>query len=147
MLKFFVLTFLLINAVFTVETTHDPEFEKKFQVTHIKEGDGKTFPKKGEHVYVHYTGTLLDGKTVEVIAENGPDKKYDSGTITIKKEVLNSDNSTNDVFSFVLTVDGKQYNKSLKAGETWTEEFKWEKDTPAPYNLLILEIISCLNLK
>ncbi|KAG2497261.1 hypothetical protein HYH03_004845 [Edaphochlamys debaryana] len=27
-----------------------------------KEGDGVTFPKKGQTVVVHYTGTLLDGK-------------------------------------------------------------------------------------
>ena len=46
MLKFLVLTFLLINTILSAETTHDPEFEKQFQVTHIKEGDGKTFPKK-----------------------------------------------------------------------------------------------------
>ena len=56
------LGFLIITNVLSHETTHDPEFEKKFQVTHIKEGDGKTFAKKGDIVYVHYEGTLLNGK-------------------------------------------------------------------------------------
>ena len=62
MSKIFFLLFLLINIVLSHENTHDPEFEKKFQVTHIKEGDGKTFPKKGDTVFVHYEGTLLNGK-------------------------------------------------------------------------------------
>jgi FK506-binding protein 1 len=28
----------------------------------LKDGDGATYPKKGQTVVVHYTGTLLDGK-------------------------------------------------------------------------------------
>lgn len=28
----------------------------------IKAGDGKNFPKKGQTVQVHYTGTLTNGK-------------------------------------------------------------------------------------
>ena len=62
MFKIFILSFVLINSVLTHFNTHDPEFEKKFQVTHIKEGDGKTFPKKNDIVHVHYEGTLLNGK-------------------------------------------------------------------------------------
>ncbi len=62
MFKIFILSLVLINSVLTHFNTHDPEFEKKFQVTHIKEGDGKTFPKKNDIVHVHYEKTLLNGK-------------------------------------------------------------------------------------
>ena len=61
MFKQIFLSFILINIVLSHETTHDPEFEKKFQVTHIKEGDGKNFPQKGDKMHVHYVGRLLDG--------------------------------------------------------------------------------------
>ena len=62
MLRNIFLCFLIISFVLSQNTTHDPEFEKKFQVEHIKEGDGKTFAKKGQRVFVHYEGTLLNGK-------------------------------------------------------------------------------------
>ena len=56
-----IIFFALIFIVFAVPDTHDPEFEKKFQVKHIKEGNGKTFPELGDNIHIHYVGTLLDG--------------------------------------------------------------------------------------
>ena len=61
MLKIFILSLLLVSNILSHPTTHDAEFEKQFQVTHIKEGDGKTFPKKKDVVHVHYEGTFLNG--------------------------------------------------------------------------------------
>ena len=48
----------LLAAVLCEKDTNEPEFVETFQVKHIRPGDGKTFPKAGESVTVHYTGTF-----------------------------------------------------------------------------------------
>ncbi len=60
-MKIFIKLALLACFVsFAFCNTSDPEFEKLYQVKHIKEGDGKSFPPAGTQVTVHYTGYFPD---------------------------------------------------------------------------------------
>ena len=42
----------------TQKTTYDADFKSKLNLTHLKEGDGKTYAITGDNVTVHYNGTF-----------------------------------------------------------------------------------------
>ncbi|XP_077425822.1 peptidyl-prolyl cis-trans isomerase FKBP1A-like isoform X2 [Vanacampus margaritifer] len=49
------------------------------QIETTKEGDGQTFPKKGQRVVVHYIGTLQDGKVFDSSRGRGKPFKFKMG--------------------------------------------------------------------
>lgn len=45
----------------------------------LRQGDGQTFPKTGQMVVVHYTGTLVDGKQFDSSRDRGVPFKFRIG--------------------------------------------------------------------
>ncbi|KAK2851754.1 hypothetical protein Q5P01_008030 [Channa striata] len=49
------------------------------EIETITPGDGRTFPKKGQRVVVHYVGTLADGKVFDSSRSRGKPFKFKIG--------------------------------------------------------------------
>lgn len=75
------------------------------------------------------TGKLSDKDVARVDAYN--DEAWDSAEISIKK-MLDGGATSSETFTVKLRVGDKTYTKELKAGQTWTDRYVWEKGTPAP---------------
>ena len=73
-------------------------------------------------------GYLIDGQIAKVDAYND---EWDSAEISIKK-VLDGNITSSETFTVKLRVGDKTYVKELKAGQTWTDKYMWEKGTRAP---------------
>ncbi len=59
------LVYLSLVSFVIMNTTSDSGFVEQFQVEHITKGDEKTFPRIGQFLFVHYTGSLPDGKVFD----------------------------------------------------------------------------------
>uniref|UniRef100_A0A667XYI2 peptidylprolyl isomerase n=1 Tax=Myripristis murdjan TaxID=586833 RepID=A0A667XYI2_9TELE len=65
----------------------------------LKQGDGTTFPKNGQTVTVHYTGTLTDGKIFDCSRARGKPfsfklgasqviRGWDEGVAKVRREIV-----------------------------------------------------------
>jgi len=51
----------------------------------IKEGDGRTFPKTGQTVVVHYTGTFTNGEKFDSSRDRGKEFRFKIGRSEVIK--------------------------------------------------------------
>eukprot|EP00808_Paulinella_micropora_P003924 g36284.t1 len=49
------------------------------KITVLKAGDGKTFPKKGDKLSMHYVGTLTNGKKFDSSRDKGKEFNFNIG--------------------------------------------------------------------
>lgn len=64
----FLFLFPVANLTLSISSSFT-EMGVEVQIT--KEGDGATYPKKGQTVVMHYTGTLQDGKKFDSSRDRG----------------------------------------------------------------------------
>ena len=76
-------------------------------------------------------GSLIDQKTVNVVGMNRRITTSHSGTLTIKKEIEGLA-SSDEEFTFLIKVGNDSFTRKIKAGETWSEKFYWDKGSTAP---------------
>ena len=55
------------------------EATDEINIQTLKEGDGKTFPMKGENVEVHYVGKFLDGMEFDSSVRRDATFRFDLG--------------------------------------------------------------------
>ena len=77
------------------------------------------------------TGVLIDKGTANVIAINGSDVEYERAKIKLEKQ-LDGNATSDEDFTFTVRVGTETFTKRLKAGQSWTETFTWEKGKEAP---------------
>ncbi|MCQ2818144.1 MAG: FKBP-type peptidyl-prolyl cis-trans isomerase [archaeon] len=75
----FLILLSLVAFSFSRKNTYDSDFEQKFKVKHLNEGNGKTFPKKGDRVSVHYLGQFLDGRGFDSTVDKGEPFQFTVG--------------------------------------------------------------------